>query len=107
MRSEGNLRYWRGADTSVFKHFSEESSSKPGPPRKLKFGNEFFGKFYAEMAHKMGISQALASRVFTTWVNFLAVELKYLFEMKVNLDDPETIAPCYHPYDSLKPAYTY
>ena len=41
-------------------------------------------------------------RVFSTWVNFLAVELRLLFEKKVNLDDPDMIAPCYQMYNSLK-----
>ena len=50
----------------------------------------------------MGVRESPISRVFSTWVNFLAVELRLLFEMKVNLDDPDMIAPCYQMYNSLK-----
>ena len=84
--------------------------AKPGPARRFEFEDEFFltlvklknGKFNIDLAREMGVSESLISRVFSTWVNFLAVELRLLFEMKVNLDDPDMIAPFYHQYKSLK-----
>ena len=60
------------------------------------------GKFYFDIARDLGISDTLVSRVFSTWINFLVIELKLLFEMKVNLNDDHLVAPCYREYEQLK-----
>ena len=84
--------------------------AKPGPARRFEFEDEFFltlvklknGKFNIDLAREMGVSST--AKKFTHVENTLEMRLslRLLFEMKVNLDDPDMIAPFYHQYKSLK-----
>ena len=64
-----------------------DSSSKPGPKRKLSLLEEFVfvlmrlkvGLFLNYLADRFGISVAQSSKIFTTWINFLFNELQLLF----------------------------
>lgn len=108
-RSGDGLKYWRGADTTKYEHFNGKrmERSKPGPDRKLAFEEEFFmvlvrcktGCSSKDLAIRFGIDETLVSRVLSTWVNFLDIELKMLFEMK---DDEENVANCYKDMPDLK-----
>jgi hypothetical protein len=112
-RAKGNLTYWRGPnDTLKFQHFSESMSSRPGPQRKLSFDEEFFlvlvklktGLFNKDLAFRLNVSEGLVSQVLSTWLNFLAQELKLLFEMaKVDHEDAYTGIPhCYKAMPKLQ-----
>ena len=105
-RSAGRLRYWRGSETSKFQHFGNSMNKKPGPQRKLTFEEEFFltvvrlklGGTAADLAKRVGCDASYVSRVFTTWVTFLAEELRQLFEMK---EDTDSVAQCFKDFPNL------
>ena len=73
--------YWRGIKST------DVSTAKRGPKRKLSHLDEFlfvlmrlkFGLFLGDLADRFGISAGHASKVFTTWTNFLFHELPLLF----------------------------
>ncbi|XP_064646828.1 uncharacterized protein LOC135499803 [Lineus longissimus] len=108
-RSSGQLKYWNGSRTEQYKHFSETKSSKPGKERKLSFKEEFFlvlvklktGKLNKDMALTFGVSESYISKSMSTWVNFLAQELKTLFEMKSDAD-VENMPECFRNISSLR-----
>lgn len=59
------------------------------------------GDFNSEVARKFQISEGHMSRIFSTWINFLHVQLKYLFEMKLSWENVETIPECFQRYPNL------
>ncbi|XP_035670018.1 uncharacterized protein LOC118411646 [Branchiostoma floridae] len=102
--SNGRLKYWRGQETDI-----DSERSRTGRERTLTFEEEFFlvlvklksGDFNQEIASKFGISESQVSKIFTTWINFLHRELRYLFEMKTSWENEETIPECYRRYPHL------
>lgn len=90
--TKGNLNYWRGSQTN---HQKTRNTNKPGPDRRLTFEEEFFmilvklktGDFNCEIARKFGISESHISKTFSTWINLLLNQMRFLFEMKTNWDD--------------------
>ena len=52
------------------------------------------------LSHLFGISESLVSRLITTWVNFLANELRILFEMAAH--DTSSAAECFKDFDGLQ-----
>ena len=104
-RCDGNLKYWRGSTTNI----SDCSTGTPikGPARKFSFEEELFlvlvklktGNFNEDLARSFDTSVSHISSVFSTWINFLCVELKILFEMQSSDTD---IAECYESFTNLK-----
>ena len=83
-----NMHYWRGKSTTErdagdFFYRSTENNTRPGPQRKLSFIDEFFlvllrlkvGLFVNDLSDRFNISPTLVSRIFTTWINLLYLEL--------------------------------
>ena len=97
-----NLCYWRGSSTG-----NTTTSSKRGPERKLTFEEELFivlvklktGNFNEDLAHTFDISPAHVSRIFSTHINFLNLELKTLFEMQSSENNQ---AECFTSFENLK-----
>ncbi|XP_065064833.1 uncharacterized protein LOC135691031 [Rhopilema esculentum] len=81
------MSYWRGSKSSESTQESNANVSRPGRKRKLFFLEEFVfvlmrlkvGLFLADLADRFCISKGHASKIFTTWINFLAKELPLLF----------------------------
>ena len=102
-RCDGNLKYWRGGETNM----TESGTGAKGLARKFTFEEELFlvlvklktGNFNEDLARSFDTSVAHISRVFSTWINFLCVELKLLFEMQSSDNE---IAECYEAYSNLK-----
>ena len=82
-------RNWRGGETANKSHFSDGFQRKPGPNSKLTLEEEFLivmirlkvGLFQKDLALRFGLSEATISRVFTSWINLMYIELKDLYEM--------------------------
>lgn len=82
-------RNWRGGETANKSHFSDRFQRKPGPDSKLTLEEEFLivmirlkvGLFQKDLALRFGLSEATISRVFTSWINLMYIELKDLCEM--------------------------
>ncbi|XP_068712765.1 uncharacterized protein [Montipora foliosa] len=82
-------RNWRGGETANKSHFSDRFQTKPGPDSKLTLEEEFLivmirlkvGLFQKDLAHRFGMSEATISRVFTSWINLMYIELNDLCEM--------------------------
>ncbi len=86
-----NLSYWRGSKSQDSKKEKEEtqvSSLKRGRKRRKlsQFEELIFvlmqlkvGLFLNDLADRFGISISHASKIFTTWINFLYHELPLLF----------------------------
>ena len=85
-----HIHYWRGPTSAYIAdlHYQQtSSSSKPGPLRTLSHLEEFVlvlmrlrvGLFLNDIADRFGISVGHASKIFTTWINFLFHELPLLF----------------------------
>ena len=82
-------RNWRGGETANKSHFSDRFQRKPGPDLKLTLEEEFLivmirlkmGLFQKDLALRFGLSEATTSRVFTSWINLMYIELKDLCEM--------------------------
>jgi len=82
-------RNWRGGETANKSHFSDRFQRKPGPDLKLTLEEEFLivmirlkvGLFQKDLALRFGLSEATISRVFTSWINLMYIELKDLCEM--------------------------
>lgn len=97
----GNLKYWKGQSTST------SSSSKRGPERKLSFEEEIFivlvklktGNFNEDLAMTFDISATHISSIFSTHINFLANELRILFEMQYS---EEGQAECFEDFENLR-----
>ncbi|XP_065060453.1 uncharacterized protein LOC135687738 [Rhopilema esculentum] len=81
------LSYWRGHKASSKPSEESIKSSKRGRKRKLSHFQEFIfvlirlkvGLFLVDLADRFGISVGHASKIFTTWINFLYHELPILF----------------------------
>ena len=66
---------------------NKKNSEKPGPKRKLALIDELFlvlvrltvGLFLGDLSDRFRISTVLLSKIFTTWINFLYLELPLLF----------------------------
>lgn len=99
-RTDG-LNYWRGKSTST------GTKAAKGPDRRFTFEEELFlvlvklktGNFNEDLATTFDTSPSHISKIFSTWVNFLANELKLLFEMESNENEK---APCFQKFDNLK-----
>ena len=82
-------RCWRGEEIIAKNHFSERCQSKPGPESKLTLKQEFLmvmmrlkvGLLQRDLARQFGVVESTVSRVFTSWINLMFVELKRLCEM--------------------------
>ncbi|CAC5418387.1 unnamed protein product [Mytilus coruscus] len=82
------LQYWRGQNDKIddYKHYQTQGG-RPGPRRKLTLRDELFmtlirlkvGLFVRDLAERFEISQSQFSKIFTTWINFLNVELPSIF----------------------------
>ena len=86
---------------------TEPSKAMKGPARKFTFEEELFlvlvklktGIFNEDLDLSFETSASHISSVFSTWINFLCVELKLLFEMQSSDND---IAECYESFTNLK-----
>lgn len=95
------LNYWKGKATS------SSTSACKRPERKFTFEEEFFivlvklktGNFNEDLSQTFGTSPAHISSIFSTWINFLTVELKVLFEMQHNEHEK---SECYSSFSDLK-----
>lgn len=82
-------RSWRGKETISKHHFSERCQNKPGPDSKLTLEQEFLmvmmrlkvGLLQKDLGRRFGVSEATVSRVFTSWINLMFLEMKNLCEM--------------------------
>ena len=85
-----HISYWRGiksTNASSNKCENDSTTAKRGPKRKLSHLDEFLfvvmrlkgGLFLGDLADRFGISVGHASKIFTTWINFLFHELPLLF----------------------------
>ena len=85
-----HVHYWQGPKSGNKKDLFYQSHTireKPGPKRKLPLINEFFlvlvrlkvGLFLGDLSDRFCISTGLLSKLFTTWINFLYLELPLLF----------------------------
>ena len=83
-----HVHYWQGPKSGNKKdpfYQSHTIREKPGPKRKLPLIGEFFlvlvrlrvGLFLGDLSDRFCISTGLLSKVFTTWINFLYLELFY------------------------------
>lgn len=80
---------WRGSKTVSTNHFSDRCQNKPGPDAKLTLEEEFLmvmmrlkvGLLQQDLAHRFGLAESTVSRIFTTWINIMFIELKCLCEM--------------------------
>ncbi|XP_035697983.1 uncharacterized protein LOC118430999 [Branchiostoma floridae] len=79
-----NLQYRRsGSTVSDSKPFQMPGRSRPGPKRKCTLLDEFFlvmvrlrvGLFHKDLAIRFGLSESTVSRIISTWINFLYLEL--------------------------------
>ena len=86
----GHLHYWRGpksVNSTNLPYQQTTEADKPGHNRILSHLEEFvfvlmrlkLGLFLNDLADRFGISQGHASKIFTTWINFLFHELPPLF----------------------------
>lgn len=85
------MSYWRGTKPTNISTDQEQeqnlTSKKRGPKRRLSQFDEFLfvlmhlkvGLFLNDLADRFGISVGHASKMFTTWINFLFHELPLLF----------------------------
>jgi hypothetical protein len=95
---------WRGGKTC------RVAKSDNSRERLLSFEEEFYlvllklktGFSNQELEKLFKISDTLISQIFTTYVNILTVELKYLFQMPQLEPDESEILPCYREYPSLQ-----
>ena len=106
-RSSG-LKYWRGQGTTKCQNYSDQNRNKPGPNRRLSRKEELFlvliklksGYQNNHLSHLFNISESLVSQVLSTWINFLSVELKYLFELPCVPND--ITMDCFQDFPNLK-----
>ena len=84
------MSYWRGPrsfEASKNKEERQDSDVKGGQKRALPNFEVFIlvliclkvGLFLTDLGDRFGISTGHASRIFTTWINFLYHELPLLF----------------------------
>lgn len=75
-----------GKNIVFFQDNEANSAAKPGRPRKLTTENQLLlvlmklkvGFFHRHLAHLLNISESTVSRIFTTWINLLYLELARL-----------------------------
>lgn len=106
------LRRWKGGKTSFLKHvpFTAKGIRKPGPDKKLSFENEFFlvlmklktGRHNEDLANHFEISIGLVSEILTTWLCFMEVELKLLFEMPDKCDSTDGVPHVFRDMSGLR-----
>lgn len=81
---------------------------KPDTTRMKKWDEDLFymilcllktGRFHYDIGRELGVSCSYVSAVFSSWITFLSIELKALFEMKTS---PDNVAPCYKEYEGLR-----
>ena len=103
-----DLKYWHGSATVKHHHFKDLGMvNKPGPDRKLVFEDELLlvlvklktGLNNQRLSCMFGVSATLVSSIFSTLINFMARELKILFEMPV-IQEP--VADCFQKYRGLR-----
>lgn len=105
-RGGGDLKYWRVQEHSSYRKAG--MMKKPGPPRTLSFEEELFlvlvklktGLNNSELSQLTNISETTVGVIFTTFVNFMCVELSLLFEMPE--PDDENICDCFIPFSGLQ-----
>ena len=83
------MQYWHGPKTTRKPDilYQQASPSKPSPSRSLSHLEELVlvlmrlrvGLFMNDLADRFGISSGHASKIVTTWINFLCNELLFLF----------------------------
>ena len=108
-RGANELNYWRAGQTTKHTYFKDKGFfNKPGIKRQLSV-EEFFlvlvrlktGYFASQLSFLFNISRSQVGVIFTTWVNFLSIELKLLFEMP-QYSDETVAAKCYQSFPGLK-----
>ncbi|XP_031572729.1 uncharacterized protein LOC116306777 [Actinia tenebrosa] len=81
------LQYWGSKKISESRAYQQDGKQKPGPKRNLTAFEGFsmvlvrlkIGLFVRDLSDRFGISQGHFSKIFSTWVNFLFLELRQLF----------------------------
>ena len=105
------LKYWKGSETISNTHFRDSGLlNKPGPERKLSFNEEIFlvlvklktGYSNLQLGHFFGLSDTVISQIFTTHVNFLNNQFKYLFQIRHDDDYTEGFADCFKQWPNLR-----
>ena len=80
-----NMHYWRGLKESISNDDSPAKIARSGR-RVMTLEQEFLltmiririASFQQDLAFRFGISEALVSRIFTTWIKLMKVELSWL-----------------------------
>ncbi|KAL5008464.1 hypothetical protein ScPMuIL_014045 [Solemya velum] len=93
-----NLQYFHSARVLEYENHISSYQQKSGPARSLSKEEEMFATLYrlksghsvTECARRIGVSVATFSRVFSTWVTFLSLELELLCKNAVADDPPDT-----------------
>ncbi|PFX12629.1 hypothetical protein AWC38_SpisGene23379 [Stylophora pistillata] len=90
------LQCWTGKTVPDSRSYQENPQSKPGPIRNLTGLEEFFmvlvrlkvGLFVKDLSDRFDISIAgHFSKNFTTWINFLCLELRLIFPFRSQSDE--------------------
>lgn len=82
-----NMHYWRGLKETVLDDDSPAKVTRSGR-RIMTLEQEFLltmmrirtGIFQQDLAFRFGISEALVSRIFTTWIKLMQAELSWLMD---------------------------
>lgn len=90
-----HLKYWHGTKTDRSQNFQTRNTLIPGPVRKLTLIDEYLmtlirlrtNTMLVALANMFSVSESTVNSIFTTWVNFLAAELKMYFQ----LPDPDIL----------------
>ncbi|XP_019616711.1 PREDICTED: uncharacterized protein LOC109464218 [Branchiostoma belcheri] len=89
------LQYWRGSSTvRDSKPHQRPGMCRPGPKKKCTLLDEFFlvlvrlkvGLFHKDLAIRFNLSESTVSRIVTTWINFLYLELPLMFPFPTQAD---------------------
>jgi hypothetical protein len=106
-RKAQSLQYFNGERTLLSEHHGLKQ--KPGRPRKLTTEEEMFATLYRlktghsvkECAIRFEISPASFSKIFSTWITFLAMELEALCK-NAEADDPSKPVACFDKFANLR-----
>ncbi|XP_033726136.1 uncharacterized protein LOC117315841 [Pecten maximus] len=103
-----NLRYDRG-NVSVSNN-SSDLKVKPGKNRKISLENEFFAVLVrlrvklllTDISQRLGISEAHFSKIFSTWVRFLRLELSELMRFPSLREIQKNLPPQFSRYPNTR-----
>lgn len=107
-----NLRYERG-NVPVSSHSAVNDTCakvKPGKRRKISLGNEFFAVLVrlrvklllTDISQRLGISEAHFSKIFSTWVRFLRLELSELMRFPSLQEVQQNLPPQFAKYPNTR-----